>query len=277
VRVVQRALDLGITLVDTARVYGTESAVGRGIAGRRDDVVLSTKVWPERDGQLISARDLRESVEKSLRRLQTDRIDIFFLHGVGVRHLVHAREVLVPEMRALRDEGALRFLAASEAFGSDPGHAALAQLLDEDDWADVLMVGFNLLNPSARDRVFAASQAKDIGILVMFAVRRALSDPGALRDVVRSLVDAGQIDPDAIDVDDPLGFLVDGPGAAESVVDAAYRFTRHEPGCHVVLTGTGSVEHLEQNVASIDGPPLRDEDRSRLHALFGAIDTVSAN
>ena len=93
--------------------------------------------------------------ESSLTRLRTDRIDLFFLHGVLASHLDHVRSTLVPELLPLRDAGKIRFLAVSEAFMSDHGHAALGELLAAgDDWFDVAMVGYNLLNPSARDRVF---------------------------------------------------------------------------------------------------------------------------
>ena len=88
-------------------------------------------------------------------------------------------------------------------------------------------------------------------------VRRALSRPDELARVAAELVEQGRVDGADLDLDDPLGFLVHEGGAA-SVVEAAYRFARHEPGCHVVLTGTGSVEHLEENVRSINAPPLPD-------------------
>jgi aryl-alcohol dehydrogenase-like predicted oxidoreductase len=145
-----------------------------------------------------------------------------------------------------------------------------------DDCWDVMMVGFNVLNPSARDRVFPGTRAKSIGIEVMFAVRRVLSRPDELTRVVQELVEHGRLDGGDVDADDPLGFLVHD-GGASSVVDAAYRFARHEPGCHVVLTGTGNVEHLEQNVRSIDAPPLPDADLARLRTLFGHLDHLSGN
>jgi L-galactose dehydrogenase len=139
------------------------------------------------------------------------------------------------------------------------------------------MVGFNLLNPSARGRLLATTQQRGIGVLVMFAVRRALSDPEVCRAVLADLVGQGAVDPAAIaDADDPLGFLVH-PGGATSVVDAAYRFARHEPGCDIVLTGTGSVDHLEQNVRSITAGPLPEDDLERLRATFGAVDSVTGN
>ena len=91
VAVVHRALDLGINLIDTARAYGTEEIVGRALAGRRDEVIVSTKAMPEVNGHLLSAEALRGSVEKSLGRLRTDHVDLFFVHGVGVQQLQHCR------------------------------------------------------------------------------------------------------------------------------------------------------------------------------------------
>jgi len=110
----------------------------------------------------------------------------------------------------------------------------------------------------------------------MFAVRRVLSQPGALAGFARQAVRDGLVPGDAIDLDAPLDFLV-AEGGAESVVDAAYRFCRHEPGIHVVLFGTGNRAHLEVNVASINRGPLGAAALRRLEAMFGAIDTVSGN
>jgi aryl-alcohol dehydrogenase-like predicted oxidoreductase len=276
VAVVQRALDLGVTFVDTARAYGTEEIVGKGVAGRRDEVVLSTKVMPlASGGEPLPAAGLRSSVEKSLRRLATDRIDVLHLHGVGVAQVEHCRDELVPEMLALRDEGKIRFLGATEAFVTDPGHAALPRVLT-DDWADVVMVGLSLLNQSARDRVLPLAVERDVGVLVMFAVRRALSRPEALREVLEALVASQALDAGILEGDDPLAFLVE-EGAAASLADAAYRYCRHEPGVHVVLTGTGDVAHLEQNVRSISAGPLAPEHLARIAALFGHLDSVSGN
>jgi L-galactose dehydrogenase len=277
IKVVHRALDLGINLVDTAQVYGTEEIVGRALKGRRDRVVLSTKALTMHKERPLKPKRLRKSVEKSLKRLRTDHVDLFFVHGMQVRDLHHTREVIVPELRALQQAGKIRFLAASEAFASDNGHDALGQSLDaDDDWYDVLMVGHNPFNPSARDRVFAATEDRAIGVLVMFAVRKALASPAGVRRVVDGLVERGEVDPAVVDADDPLGFLI-GEGGAASLTEAAYRFARHEPGCHVVLTGTGSVDHLAENVASINGPPLPADHRQRLDKIFGHVDSVSGD
>jgi aryl-alcohol dehydrogenase-like predicted oxidoreductase len=253
VAVVQRALDLGVNLIDTARAYGTEEIVGRALKGRRDEVVLSTKALLETGGSL------RDSLEKSLTRLQTDHVDLFFLHGVTTEQYLRVGEDAIAELNAMRDEGKLRHLAISERFGDDPGHEMLPIAL-ADDAFDVVMVGFSLLNPSARQRVFTLTTKQDVGVLVMFAVRKALSQPDELRSVLTSV---GRRD-------DALDFLGD-------VVDAAYRFARHDPGTDVVLTGTGKVAHLEANLRSLARKPLSAAYLARLEALFGDLDTITGN
>jgi L-galactose dehydrogenase len=276
VALVRRALDLGINYIDTAHAYATEQIVGNAVGRNRDEVVISTKVSPHAgDGVLLDAAGLRDAVQTSLRELNTGWIDVYHLHGVGHEEYDYCVAELVPELERLRDGGDIRFLAVSERFASDPGHTMAQRAVDDDCW-DVMMVGFNLLNPSAHDRVFTVTREKGIAIEVMFAVRRVLSRPDELARVARALVDDGYVDAGELDLDDPLGFLVH-EGGASSVVEAAYRYARHEPGCQVILTGTGSLEHLEQNVRSINLPPLPGVDLERLRTLFGHLDHLSGN
>ena len=274
-RIVEAALDLGINFLDTARAYGTEGVVGDAIRGRRDKVVLSTKASPGFGATLLTADGLRESLEASLRRLGTDYVDIFHLHGVLPEEYAYCVDELLPELLRLRSSGKIRFLGITERFVSDTRHRMLAQAL-EDDHFDVVMVGHHLMNPSARKTVFPLTRQHRVGTLIMFAVRRALSDGVAARAVVDALVAAGEIDPAVVDRADPLGFVTAHPEVG-SLVQAAYRFCRHEAGADVVLTGTSSIAHLRENLASIQAPPLPAELCARLLDIFGAVDSVSGN
>jgi L-galactose dehydrogenase len=76
------------------------------------------------------------------------------------------------------------------------------------------------------------------------------------------------VDPSLGATGDPLGFLI-YDGGASNLVEAAYRYARHEPGVDVVLFGTGNADHLRTNVASLLKPPLPDADRAKLAVLFG--------
>ncbi len=273
VKIVRRALDLGINFLDTAESYQTESAVGKAIADiKRQDVVISTKKGLAGD---TDAAAVRLGLEASLKRLGTDYVDVYHLHGIKADRYDYAATEILPCLAKLREEGKIRAIGITEQFGSDCGHAMLSRATADGCW-DVVMVGLNMLNPSARRNVLPVTMQKDIGVLVMFAVRRALSQPERLRATLQQLIDAGEIPAETLAAPDPLGFLLDGDDAG-GLPAAAYRFARHEPGVHVVLTGTGSVEHLEQNVQSILKPPLSCDQLLRLDDLFGQVDSVSGN
>jgi aryl-alcohol dehydrogenase-like predicted oxidoreductase len=278
-RVVRRAVELGITLVDTAMVYETEEAVALGIEGARDDLVLSTKTLVGRDDgrpdEVISANELVENLEQSLRRLRTDRVDVYHLHALTAEQADHAFEVLLPELQRQRELGKIRFLGVTEMFGEDTSHEMLRRVLPEGRF-DVVMIGFNFLNPSARASVFPTTIETDVGTLIMFAVRGALTSPEKARDAIAQLIAQRAVTAEALDGDDPLEFLRDASDVG-SVAEAAYRFARHEPGVHVVLTGTGDPAHLEENVRSIQQPPLPRAVLDRLEQLFGNVDSVSGN
>jgi L-galactose dehydrogenase len=275
IRVVERALDIGINYLDTAEGYGTETIVGKAIAGKRDHVIVSTKAQVRTaGGDAVGPSELRSRLVGSLRRLGCEFVDVFHLHGVRERDYHRCVAEHVPELERLRDDGLIRFLAISERFASEPDHSMLRRALNHDSW-DVMMVGFNLLNPSARRYVFPRAIEKNIGIEIMFAVRRALSDPETLRATIDELASQGRL-AGLSDTADPLAFLLKDD-TAESIVAAAYRFARHEPGTHVVLTGTGSIAHLNENVGSLNRGPLPQPALDRLDHLFGDLETLSGN
>jgi aryl-alcohol dehydrogenase-like predicted oxidoreductase len=271
IAIVRQALDAGINFFDTAEGYGTEGIVGQGIKGvDRDHLVLSTK---KSCRQEMSAKDVQDSLEASLRRLGTDYVDIYSLHGVRVRDYDWLWAKIVPTLIQLRGQGKIRFIGITEAWNADPTHQALRRALQDDVW-DVMMVGFNLLNQSARETIFAPAMRKKIGIQAMFAVRLALSRRARLQELVADLVAEGKLDPADIDLQDPLGFLV-REGHAVSLPDAAYRFCRDEPGTHVILSGTGNRDHLEHNIASFSRPPLPASVVERLKHICRNVDSVT--
>jgi aryl-alcohol dehydrogenase-like predicted oxidoreductase len=120
--VIHRAIDLGGTLIDTADVYGpftNEEVVGRALAGRRDEVVLATKVGlvVEDIETLTLARDgrpehVREGIDASLRRLQTDRVELYQLHRVDEKVPVEETWGAMAEVVAA---GKARAIGMSEA------------------------------------------------------------------------------------------------------------------------------------------------------------------
>ena len=225
--------------------------------------------------QFISSAQFIQTFEGCLARLGTDYVDILHPHGVMLDQYEYCSNELVPALLRLQEQGKIRFLGLTERFIYDPQHRMLMRALGDDCW-DVVMAGFNLINPSARDRVFTRTVEKNIAVLNMFAVGRVLSQPEALRQLIAEMIEEDVIDPAKINPDDPLRFLIEGSNAA-NVVEAAYRFCRHEPGTTVILTGTASVDHLKENLNSIQHGPLPETCLTRLYDIFGAVDSVSGN
>ncbi|HEX2336694.1 MAG TPA: aldo/keto reductase [Hyphomicrobiaceae bacterium] len=268
VALVQEALDLGVNLLDTAAAYGTETIVGKAIKGRaRDGIVISTKSHVSADGNPLSGAQVVANLDTSLRRLDSEYVDIFHLHGLSPKAYGHAMTEIVPALLRQKEKGKLRHLAVSETGPRDPEHKMLERAAEEGVW-EVVMLAFHMLHQNARQPVLERTRANGIGTLCMFAVRNIFSKPGLLQTTVRELIAQGQLEEGAVDAANPLGFLLHASGA-ENVIDAAYRFARHEPGIDVVLFGTGSAAHLRSNIASILRPPLPAPDVARLKRLFG--------
>ena len=276
--IVKKAYELGVRFFDTATLYGTETAVGSGLSGyARDSYVISTKhpltdTW--RDGYL---KRFNEALEDSLRALRTDCIDIYHIHGVRPEDYADVREMLVPEMIKAREAGKIRFLGVTERFMFDTSHKMLEAAL-ADDIFDVMMVGYNLMNPSAAKTVFPKAAQKNIGILNMFAVRHALADPVQMKADIKIILENGQGGPGLEESEDALDFLMeidsDGLPYAKSIMDAAYRFCAHTDGIHVNLTGTSNETHLADNLSSLGSGKLAPEILEKLDTLFGLSDCV---
>ena len=249
-RLIQSALDLGITYFDGAGLAGgVDEILAEGLGGRRQDVVLSTKVhlgpdpilsrsrlanrasaWMARRlGLACSAAAIRKRVELTLKALRTDRIDLLHLHAVTPGQYPQAARRVLPELQKMKKEGKLRSIGFTEGFLADPGHTMLRSVV-RDAVVDTIMVGFNASNASAANSVLPAAKDADLGTIGMFALR-GLSDWSASEGVRELLKDAG----------------------ITSLADLAYRYSRHQPGMDVVLTGTGGSRPSQAECCFRDG------------------------
>jgi aryl-alcohol dehydrogenase-like predicted oxidoreductase len=269
VALVRQALDMGVNLLDTAAMYGTEEVVGEAIkAVPRESVVVATKAWVPHGG----GRHAVASLDASLRRLGTDYVDIFQLHGVAPEAYDEARDVIAPALLKERSKGKLRHLGVTETASDDPEHEMLQRAIEDEVW-DVVMVAFHMMHQNARAKVFPQTIANRVGTLVMFAVRNIFSRPERLAAALRELTARRELPRWLADSRNPLGFLLHEAGAS-TITEAAYRFARHEPGVDVVLFGTGDPDHLRTNIASLLAPPLPLADRLTLTKLFGRLSGV---
>ncbi len=233
-RTLNCALDLGVNLIDTARAYGeSEAIIGRALKSRRDEYLLATKISSS-NWEGYTGKELREQVEvsiaESLRTLQTDIIDLLYIHN-ATPELIQRGEI-VEIMQRAQEAGYARFIGTT-TYGEV---APLAVL--EDGRFDCVQVAYNLLDRQLEERVLPLAKANDIGVVIRSVLLKGALTyrythlPDELREL-RAVVDK---------VNSLCG------AQANSLPELAYRFVLAQPAVSTALVGTGRVHELQEIV-----------------------------
>jgi aryl-alcohol dehydrogenase-like predicted oxidoreductase len=245
-----RALDLGVNFIDTARAYGaSEEIIGRALKGRRSEYILASKLAPIREeGQ--SDRELRDqvkaSIAESLRMLQTDVIDLLQLHYAPV-DVVRSGRVLAAAGEA-QQAGYVRFIGAS-TYGEEAPIAALAVTgrgSSTGDGYETLQVAYNLADRTLEEHVLPQAELQGVGIVVRSVLLRGVLTHryALLPDQLAELRSAiGQ-----------LSRLADAEAC--SLPEMAYRFVLAHAVVTTALVGTARIEELEAALAFASVGPL---------------------
>jgi aryl-alcohol dehydrogenase-like predicted oxidoreductase len=248
-RVLNRVLDAGINLIDTAIDYGqAESQIGRHIAHRRDEYFLATKAGcalnPAAHDQSertifgvvlehdYSRENIVAGVDQSLRRLRTDHIDLLQLHfGPTLGEL--ERTGAIDTLIELKRSGKVRFIGSSSMLPNLDDHIALNVF-------DVFQVPYSALQPEHDVAITGAARA-GVGTIIRGGVARG--EPGAGQGTDRGwqLWDAAALDD-----------LLDGMARTEFML----RFTISHPDVHTTIVGTLNPAHFAQNLAAVERGPL---------------------
>jgi aryl-alcohol dehydrogenase-like predicted oxidoreductase len=265
---IHRALDLGVTFIDTADIYGTghnEVLVGRGIAGRRDEVQLATKFGIDRSGgdahRVIRGEHdyVKRACESSLTRLGVDHIDLYYLHRPPQTAEI---EETVGAMAELVAEGKVRYLGLSEvtnellrrAYAVHPITAVQSEYSlwtrnPEEDVIDAMRelgVGFVPYSPLGRGFLTAtvdpeSFDAKDFRSRNPRFTGEAGRQNLAIVTAVREVADAK------------------GVPAAQIALAWVYAQQQRLGGNLAPIPGTKRIKWLEQNVAALDVTLTDDE------------------
>ncbi|MEU2035786.1 aldo/keto reductase [Nocardia amamiensis] len=271
---IHRALDLGVTLLDTANVYGPETnerLVGRAIADRRDQVVLATKfgiVWGE--GGAMGARGdaayVKESCDASLARLGVDHIDLYYQHRVDPDVPIEETWGALAELVAA---GKVRYLGISEA------SAATIRRADAVHPVTALQSEWSLWTRDIEAEVLPTCRELGIGIVPFAPLGRGFLT-GAITSTAELPADDlrrrlprfadGNLDRNLAIVA-ALRAIADEKGVTAAQLALAWV---HSRGADVVpIPGTKRRTYLEQNVAAAD-IELSDEDLIRIEAAAPA-------
>lgn len=267
---IRYALERGVALFDTAPLYGAgraENLLGRALEGiGRDRYLLSTKVGrlldPEHGSIVFDfSRDgVLRSLEGSLRRLKTDRIDILHIHDPD-NHQDEALEQAFPTLDDLRRQGVVRAIGA----GMNQWEA-LARFAHFADFDCFLLAGrYTLLEQGALG-FLDACQAKGIGVLLGGVFNSGILATGAVAGARHNYRDAH---PDILTRTAEIEAL-----CAQHVIRlnaAALQFAKAHPAVASLVVGAVSAEEIDVNVAALASPiPVRFWDDLRTRGLIDA-------
>jgi D-threo-aldose 1-dehydrogenase len=272
--VVRRALSLGINVIDTAPLYGygkSEIRIGRAVQRRnRSDFVLATKV-----GRLLIPKDeggdtsqdanwgtesplrpkfdfsydaVMRSVEESLKRLQTDRIDILHIHDPD-NHYEQALRGAYPALDKLRTQGVIRAVSA----GMNQSEM-LARFALEGDFDCFLLAGrYSILEQGAMDELFPLCARKNIGIML-----GGTYNSGILASNLRVGAKFNYADAPADILERARGLQTVATRHRVSLKAAALQFALAHPQVTCIIPGTRMPDRVEENLKVVDEIIPRD-------------------
>ncbi|HEY1853337.1 MAG TPA: aldo/keto reductase [Solirubrobacterales bacterium] len=256
---IQRALELGVTFIDSAEIYGpfdNEELVGRAIEGHREEVQLATKFGfaidpsdPSRRGVDGRPENVRRAIDGSLQRLGTDHVDLYYQHRIDPSVPI---EETVGAMGELVEAGKVRYLGLSEASAETirRGHATHPITAVQSE--------YSLWTRDPEDEVLPALRELGIGFVAYSPLGR-----GFLTGAIRSLDDLPEDDwrrsnprfqeqalEENLRLADRVAELAEGIGATPAQVALAWVLAKG--GDVVPIPGTKSPQRLEENAAATE-------------------------
>lgn len=259
VEIIHEALDIGITFFDTAPLYGrgeSERRFGKGLKGKRDQIVLATKAV-QRDEKYSYENTIR-CVEESLKRLQTDYIDLIQLHEAERTTFEEGMNGTVAAFLKLKEQGKVR------AIGVNGGDVELLFPYIRSGHLDTCQTfsRYMLIDHTAKDELFLLAKQENVAI-----INGSPLGMGILADSPAPFLNKRhEILTEAEQRKAQLAFLRK-PGP-KGFIEPAMRFSLYSDDIAVTLTGASSVEILQENASYCDGVGLTDEERTKIYSLF---------
>jgi aryl-alcohol dehydrogenase-like predicted oxidoreductase len=253
-RLLQGALDLGVTFIDTARGYGlSEERIGRHLAHRRGEFTLATKVGYGVEGEADwTAGCVRRGIDEALRRLRTEVLDVVLLHSCPVAPLTD--EGILGALDEARQAGKLR--VAGYSGEGEPLHWAVAS-----GRFGAVECSVSLCDQRGLDAALPAAAARGLGLIAKRPLanapwRHADRPVGQYVEPYWERWQAMRLAPAGLDPD-----------------ELAVRFAAFAPGVSCCIVGTTSLEHLRRAAALVGRGPLPAPVFEGVRAAFRACDT----
>lgn len=255
-RLLGSALDAGLNVIDTAECYeDSEELIGKALGARRGEVYLFTKCGHSRGEWRADWRGeaLVRSIERSLKRLRTDQVDLVQLHSCSLAVL--RRGEAISALEQARAAGLTRYIGYS-------GDGAAARWAVECGRFDTLQTSVSIADQEAIDLTLPAARAARLGVIAKRPLANAAwryaqkPDEAYYQEYWERLRKLN------------YPFL---PGKGDSAVKTALRFTLGVPGVHTAIVGTTKPDRWRQNAALLGDGRLPEADRERIRARWKAV------
>jgi len=262
-------LDRGVNLIDTAAVYlGSEEAIGEAVSHRRSEYVLVSKCgrkMEELEGEAWSATMVSQTVDRALRRLRTDHLDVMLLHSCDLETL--KRGEALGALAKARDDGKIRFYG----YSGDNAAAVYAARLPE---VSVIETSVNICDFANIDNLLPLTRRNDIGVLAKRPVanaawRTAAEQRGMYATYAETY--SSRLSAMAITPAD-LGYEGD-PNIAWPEI--ALRFTLAQPGVTSAIVGTTRHANVERNLENAVKGPLPKAQIDKIRVAFKRAEAAS--
>ncbi|MFD1988912.1 aldo/keto reductase [Paenibacillus nicotianae] len=259
------ALDLGINFLDTADIYDNghnEELIGKAIKGRRSDVIIASKVGNTRvEGQdgLVwnpSKAHIMEAIKESLRRLQTDYIDLYQLHGGTLDDNI---DETIEAFAQLKREGLIREYGISSIRPN-----VIREYVDRSHIVSV-MSQYSILDRRPEEEVLPLLTQKGISSIVRGAVAS-----GALADGREDKAQKGYLDISGEEVISLRQQLEPLTQANRSLSQTAIQYVLAHPAVAVLAAGASSSQQLRENVEAASSPALTDDELQMIRSIRAA-------
>lgn len=252
-RLANDALDAGLNIIDTAECYiNSEELIGEAVSSRRDEYFLFTKCGHDKDGDHWNPKKMAEQVDRSLKRLRTDRVDLLQLHSCTEEQLKQGDVIEV--VKQARDAGKTRFIGYS-----GDGQAALHAV--QSGIFDTLQISVSIADQEALDMVLPVAKAKGMGVIAKRPIANAIWKESNKPDPYYQAYweRLHQLDYDFLRAD------------AGSDVATSLRFTLAVDGVHTAIVGTTKPGRWKQNAELLQAGPLERERFQAIRSKWKAV------
>lgn len=263
--IVKRALDLGINYLDTADLYDfgqNEELVGRALKGQRDKVVLATKAgnkWTQGKESWEwdpSKQHIQSAVKDSLRRLQTDYIDLYQLHGGTIED---PTEETIEAFEELKKEGYIR------EYGISSIRPNVIKRFAENSSIVSVMMQYSLLDTRPEEWLDYLHE-NNVSVISRGPLAKGLLSDNALNKLQDKFKGKDFLDYTHEELENLLPKLLDVTGE-KPLQTTAFHYCLAHPAVAAVIAGASSIEQLEANVHAMNIDPLSEEEYATIKEI----------